>query len=395
MKVIGIDASRANTTERTGTEWYIFNLIQQLKHIIPADQYKVILYTKEPLLSDLLPLPVNWSNQVLRWPPRLLWTQLRMSLTMLWPSKRPDLLFIPAHTIPIIHPHNSVYVAHDLGFERIPELYSNAYIGGRLINVLVRIGTFGHYGTNELDYHRWSMRFAVKHAKNIIAISEFTRSELMSLYHAPSDMITVVHNGMSNTDYTPIPMVPPLASQPARPYILYVGRIEHKKNILKLVEAFAECKKKFHIPHQLMLVGSPGYGYDEITNAIKNHNLESDVIQPGYVPQEKMNLLMNQASAFVFPSQYEGFGIPILEALAAGIPVACSDIPPLREIGGNACWYFDQRNSAVMAEVIASTLNAPSDERERKQQIGFETVKQFRWEQCAFQTWQVLRTIVD
>lgn len=391
MKVIGIDASRANTTERTGTEWYIFNLIQQLKQLIPTDQYKVILYTKEPLLDDLLPLPTNWINQVLHWPPQLLWTQLRMSFTMLRPSKRPDLLFIPAHTIPIIHPRNSVYVAHDLGFERIPELYSNAYIGGRLMNALVRIGTLGHYSTNELDYHRWSMRFAVKHAKKIIAISEFTRSELMSLYNASSGMVTVIHNGMSNTDYTPLPSVP----LPEQPYILYVGRIEHKKNILKLVEAFSECKQRFHIPHQLMLVGSPGYGYEEIAQTIKQHNLESDVIQPGYVPQAKMNLLMNQASAFVFPSQYEGFGIPVLEALSAGIPVACSDIPPLREIGGNACWYFDQRNSVAMAETIVSALRASHDERERKQQIGFETVKQFTWERCALQTWQVLQTIVD
>ena len=129
MYTIGIDASRANVEHRTGTEWYIYNLLHQFKTTIPKS-YRVILYTKEPLRQDVLPLPENWENQVLRWPPKLLWTQLRMSLTMLRSSRRPDVLFIPAHTIPVIHPKNTIYVAHDLGFERYAELYANTYIGG-------------------------------------------------------------------------------------------------------------------------------------------------------------------------------------------------------------------------------------------------------------------------
>lgn len=389
MATIGIDASRANVENRTGTEWYIYNLLRKFKDII-STEHRVVLYTKEPLRADFGKLPVNWSNQVLRWPPKLLWTQARMSIHMLRKKNRPDLLFIPAHTIPLVHPKKTVYVAHDLGFERHEDIYSHSYIGGRLMNIAVKLMTLGKYSTNELDYHRWSMQFAIKHAAKIIAISEFTKQELQTVYNVPDTQIAVVHNGFSSEDYTPVNVD---RAQP--PYLLFVGRIEHKKNILNLVEAFGLLKKEYKIPHILKLAGSPGNGYEEIKERIAKYALQHDIEFTGYVPQSQMNTLMSGADVFVFPSHYEGFGIPILEALACNTLVACSDIPPLREVGGTSCNYFDKDVPKSIADTIYSVIHLRPEQKQHLQEAGQMRVKQFFWQTCANNTWQVLESVLQ
>lgn len=387
MITIGIDASRANVTKRTGTEWYIFNLLQQFKQLIPKG-FRVIIYTKEPLLPDLYPLPVNWENHVLRWPPRLLWTQLRLSFTMLKWWSRPDVLFIPAHTIPLIHPKKTIYVAHDLGFERYAELYANNYIGGPWMNRLIKLLSLGQYNTSELDYHRWSMRFAAHHASNIITISQFTKQELQHFYNIPENKIAVVYNGFSTQDYQP---VQPALSPSTLPYLLFIGRIEHKKNIINLIKAFGIVHHAFHLPYILKLVGMPGFGYEDILAEIKNQRVVSEVELCGYIPQKQMRQLMGGAAAFVFPSNYEGFGIPILEALSMGTIVACSDIPPLREIGGEAPYYFNKDNPAAMAKTIAIAVQQDNPvQHKTRRTCGYQQVQRFSWQQCAQQTWQVI-----
>ncbi|MFA5995442.1 MAG: glycosyltransferase family 1 protein [Patescibacteria group bacterium] len=385
MKIIGIDASRANVHNRTGTEWYIFNLLEQFKTIIPSS-YRVILYSKEPLIEGLNTLPVNWKNKTLRWPPKLLWTQLRLSLAMFNGHDKPDVLFIPAHTIPIWHPKKTIYVAHDLGFEAYQEIYSNSYIGGKWMNYLIKLGSLGKYSTSELDYHRWSMRFSARTASSIITISNFSKHELQKYYHIPAEKITVIYNGFTNNDY--FYLNKNHNNQP--PYILFVGRIEHKKNILNLIRAYALLKHKYHLQHHLKLVGIPGYGYQDILQEINKQALQQYIDLCGYVPQADMNILMNQAAAFVFPSHYEGFGIPILEALAAGTPVACSDIPALREVGGSASAYFNKDNPADIAKKITAVLQRSVIEQQQYRVAGFQQIKLFSWRKCAMATWQII-----
>lgn len=375
MITIGIDASRANVRQRTGTEWYCFYVLHQFAKMYDPTKHRIVLYVKEPLVEDLQDLPVDWDIRILRWPPRLLWTQFRLSLAMFWPWRRPDILFIPAHTIPLIHPRRTVYVAHDLGFEREPNWYANNYIGGRVWHWMITLLTFGKYGTTELDYHRWSMRFAVRTASHIITISEFTKAELMQCYAVEAKRISVVHNGFDRTAF--IPSVQAAANQP---YLLYVGRIEKKKNIDHLIQAFILLKQRYNVPHQLWLAGTLGFGFKEFKPM-------PDIRLLGYVPGPDLPKLMQQAAAFVFPSNYEGFGIPILEALACGTKVACSNIPALREVGGEACWYFDQRQPTHMADVIYRCLQSNTATTRIS---ALERVQHFSWEQCGQATWQVL-----
>lgn len=389
MKTIGIDASRANVRHRTGTEWYCFHLLHELAKLISTDEYRVVLYVKEPLVEDMQALAQHWEVRVLRWPPRLLWTQLRLSLHLLRRKQRPDILFIPAHTIPLIHPKRTVYVAHDLGFERQPQLYANTYIGGRFMNLLVRIGSFGRYGTSELDYHRWSMRFAAQQASKIITISQFTKTELQHFYTVPNERIAVVYNG-----YNPATLLPVTATI-ERDLFLYIGRIEHKKNIANLIEAFALYKKNHNDKRKLCLIGQLGYGQEDILEKIRDHQLVNDVILPGYVSQTALTSYWQRAIAFVFPTNYEGFGIPILEAMSAGTVVVCSDIPPLREVGDDACIYFDHKSPAAMAQAMAQAAGLSSDERQHYLAAGQKRVVLFSWQRCAQQTWQVIKAQLD
>ncbi len=380
MITIGIDASRANVLQRTGTEWYCYYLLQEFARQYQPTKHKVILYVKEPLVADLQSLPKDWEVRVLRWPPRLLWTQLRLSLAMLWPWRRPDVLFIPAHTIPLVHPKRTVYVAHDLGFERDASLYANHYIGGKAMHLLIKLCTLGRYGTTELDYHRWSMRYAVHHASQIITISQFTKNELQACYPVADERITIVYNGYDRARF--ISSESALAPQP---YLFYVGRIERKKNIDHLLEAFRILKEQYHLPHQLWLAGNLGFGFEQL-------QATDDIKLLGYVSADELPRLMQRAAVFVFPSNYEGFGIPVIEALACGTKVACSDLPPLREIGGTACWYYDQTQPATMAAVIAEAIQAdPVIAR----QDNLKQVQQFSWERCGQETWQVLMRQVD
>lgn len=407
---IGIDASRANLEEKTGTEWYSFYLIQELKKIIPKN-IEVVLYSKEPLQGELAKLPKNWRSKVLHWPPKYLWTQIRLSLEMLKIWSRPNLLFVPAHTIPIIHPRKTVLVVHDIGFEKMKELYGDQDIGYKndfykvLLKLLVRLSTFGRYGTTELDYHRWAMRFAIKNAHHIITISEFSKQEINEFYKFSENKISVVHNSLDHETYYSFKARESISAvlekankilekyKISQPYILFTGRLEAKKNIPRLIKAFSILKQKYKIPHKLILIGFPGHKYEDIESNIYKLQLKDDVLEPGYIQQADMNSIMNMADLFVLPSLYEGFGIPILEAMAAGTPVACSNIPPLKEVGDQAATYFNPEDEHDMAEVIFDGL-CNHEIRKKIKSNGTKQVKKFSYEKCAQQTWDVINELI-
>lgn len=372
--IIGIDASRANQAQKTGTEWYSYHLIQELKKIIPKE-YKVFLYAKDSLKGGLEELPENWYEKKLSWPFAYLWTQLRFSLEMLKFWSRPDILFVPAHTIPIIHPKKTILVAHDIGFEMFPELYSDKKIG------------FSH--ATELDYHRWAMRFAIKHAYHIITVSNFSKKEIMDFYHYDANKISVVYNGFNKNVSSENNLEQLKKYHIDQPYILFIGRLEYKKNIPRLIEAYNILKNKFHLPHKLVLLGARSFKYELIKKNIELYNLNADVIEPGYIEQKDLKTIMNFADLFVLPSLYEGFGIPILEAMAAKIPVACSNIPPLKEIAPAAANFFDPLNPEHMAEVINQTLT-DRDLRNKLISNGINCAQKYSYEKCAQETWNII-----
>lgn len=371
--IIGIDASRANKPNRTGVEWYAFHLIQELKKLTAGDRHSWVLYTREPLTGPLAELPKNWYEVRAGWPPRRLWTQVRMSWEM-W--RRPsDVLFVPAHVLPLIRPDRSVVTIHDVGFRRFPKLYS----------------------PQDISYHEATTKHISKTQARIITVSEFSGRELSQLYGANTNRIAITHCGVDHDLYKPIPDPRELEDklrtlQIPQPYFLSVGRLEAKKNIANLVKAFTSWKSSRGIgdPMHLVLAGAPGHQYGEIKKAIDASPFKHQIIELGYVKEEDKPYLMNGATALAHVSWYEGFGIPPVEAMACGCPVIAANNSSLPEVLGEGNALFvapDQVDAIARAfERMANDATLRGDLKHK----GIARAARYTWKATAEATLPVL-----
>ncbi len=354
--IIGIDASHANKVQRTGVEEYCFQIIQEFKKIIPSD-VRVVLFSPTPLLSELSELPANWEIKILRWPFKKLWSQFRLAYE-LWHSPV-DIYFSPGQLLPFFSPENSVVTVHDSAFEACPKAYN---FWGR-------------------QYLKWMNRLIVKKAKLILTSTKFNKSELLRYYghmfEEQKDLfgkIKVIPLAYNNKKFN---LEQAAAINSFGQYILSVGRLEEKKNTKAIVEAFDLLKTKL-TDLKLVLVGSPGAGYDQVKNAINSSEHKKDIIELGFV--DNVVGILKSAQVFVFPSLYEGFGIPILEAMAVGVPVVVSDIEVFREVGGDAIIY--STNTQDMADKILRLIS-DVDFRQRQVGLSLELSKEFNWHKTA------------
>lgn len=396
--IIGIDASRANQACKTGTEWYSYHIIVNLAKIDSKNQY--ILYTKDPLKDGLKNLGKNFTSRVLKWPPKILWSQIRLSVEMFF--NPPDLLFVPAHTLPLIHPKKTVTTCHDVGFERYPQLYAKKEIGGqsslvkKLLFVLVKILTLGRFGNNELDYHRFAMHFAVKHTTKIITPSFFTAKELIYFYPQAKGKIFTTHLGLNFDIYRKIIDQTAITAVLNKfslklPFIVFTGRLEQKKNITGTIETFYQFKRKFKLKHQLVLIGKPGYGFEIAEKLIQEYNFQNEVKQIGWVEDHDIALIYNAADALLFLSHYEGFGFPPLEAQACGLPVLASDRGSLPEVLSDSA-VLVAAESSEKAAVELYRLIKNQDLRRQLIEKGLARVKMYSWQKCAKKTLEILET---
>ncbi len=384
--VYGIDASSANKEERTGVENYARHLLQAMKpralkgdsqeaeHALKANE-RVLLYSPS-VLADVLDAPVsNWQPTVLGWPLNRGWMSGRVSLEMLLHS--PDLLFVPSQALPRFTPKHTVTTIHDIGFVRRPDLYEPK-VRRKLIKATKR---------------------AIKKAERLICPSEFTKQELVGFYKVPPEEIFVTPLAADTSVYkklTPQEVQPILQRHRiGTNYFLFVGRLEKKKNVTTLVRAFELFKQDRGLgdPFELVMVGGAGYGADELNQYLKHSKVRDHIKLLGYRSDEEVVALMNNATAFVFPSWYEGFGLPNLEAMACGTPLITSDIPPHREVCGDAAMFVSPKEPEAWAHAMKKITHDGTmrDELSRK---GNERVKEFSWERTAQQTWEVLRTLV-
>jgi len=367
---IGINASSALKENPTGVEEYTYQLIKHLAMIPESRAHRFVLYLNPNLrssrLEDLENLPKNFQLKFLSFP--FLWTQLRLAWEML--SADIDVLFIPVHILPAIHPRKTVVTLHGLEYEYYPELYS-----------------FWHR-----VYIRFATAYALKNSSKIISISENTKKDLVKLYGGNPDKITVVHHGFNYLQPTAYPLRQSFSEasklQPA--HILYIGRIELKKNILGIVEAYDDLRKRNpNILNRLILAGSGGFGFEKIKKRIENSPHKKDIILKGYVSEKEKNNLLENAVLFAFPSHYEGFGLPVLEAQAAGVPVVASRSSCLPEISGRGALLADgddpQEISGAFRKIILD-----ADLRRDLIANGFENIKRFSWEKCARETLEAL-----
>jgi glycosyltransferase involved in cell wall biosynthesis len=363
---IGIDASRIAVAERTGTERYSYEVIAALAQIDRRDQ--ITLYTNGVPAA----LPLLGPNTALRSIPlRRLWTHARLGPAAR--RDRPDVLFVPAHVIPLIHPPACVVTLHDLGYLAFPE---------------------AHTARRRLELHlttRWSLHAA----RRVIAISAATRSDLVRHYGADPAKISVVHHGLSPA-FRPVDP-PTIAAVRARhqlngPYLLYVGTIQPRKNLARLIEAFARICALPETPPDLSLAiaGRRGWLTAQIERQATDLGINDRVRFLGYVPDADLPALIGGALAFTFPSLYEGFGMPVLEAMACGTPVLCSNTSALPEVAGDAAILVDPHAvDAIAAGLARLVADAPLREQLRTRGLAHAAV--FTWERCARATLDVLR----
>lgn len=370
--LIGIDASRANKPQKTGVEWYSFHLIQALKKLTLKDGNSWILYTREPLAGPLAELPENWYEVRAKWPPRRLWTQVRMSWEM-W--RRPvDVLFTPGHVLPPVRPEKSVVTIHDVGFRRLPKLYKQA----------------------DKSYHEHSTKRIAKSDARIITVSEFSGRELIDLYKIDAKRIAITYPGVDHDAYKPLDIGSVIERlrrlQIPRPYFLYVGRLEAKKNVVNLVKAFNEFVMHRGVgdPTRLVLAGLPGFGYEEIKKAIVASPFKAQIHELGYAKEEDMPYLLNGAEALVHASWYEGFGIPPVQAMAVGCAVIVSDAASLPEVIGlgNALFVPPAEPSAI-ARAMERIVSEPGLKEELRRK-GIERAAKYTWQVTAEATLPVL-----
>jgi glycosyltransferase involved in cell wall biosynthesis len=277
--VIGIEASRANRVNKTGVEWYAYHLIQYLKALPEADAHSWLLYSNTPLMMGLERGPKNWHEVRLDWPPKYLWTQVRLSWEMV--RQPPEALFVPAHVLPRHAPKRSVVTVHDVGFRRFPEAYKPI----------------------QRWYHEYTTKHIVASGARILTVSQFCKQEIMELYGAKEEQILVTPLAL---DHARFRVLDRTLTEPVldkfrlhEPYVAFVGRLERKKNVAFLVEAFVRYKAQRGLgdPLQLVLVGQPGAGYDELLRVIEASGSKEDIRVLGYVAEEEKAAILNRASA--------------------------------------------------------------------------------------------------
>lgn len=357
---IGIDASRAVKHIRTGVEQYSWEIIQHLLKLDTTNDF-VLYAPHQPRDSFVV-------NQRTKWyfiKQRRLWSQIGLAREL--NKLPPDVLFVPSHVIPFVSKVPAVVTIHDTAYKYFPGSYSYA----------------------QRNYLNFSTAVSIRRAKRVIVPSESTKRDVIKEYPDGKNKITVIPHGVDHATFNPSIT----ADRPIQdPYIFFVGRIEDKKNVKLLVEAFGLLAKERKTV-RLVLAGSNGFGFERVQQAIKTlpKTVRDLIVQPGYIPRYDLVRYLKHASVFAFPSIYEGFGMPILEAMAVGTPVVCTNSSSLTEVAGEAAILLPPNNPLAWAAAFSRILNQPNVAAELRQK-GFKQAARYSWEATAEQT---LTTILD
>lgn len=359
---IGIDASRVAPAERTGTERYSFELLAALAR---HDRYNAYTLYCNGLPAALPPLGPNFTLRAL--PAPRLWTHLRLGPETV--RRSPDVLFVPAHVLPLLHPRNSVVTIHDLGYLAFPQ---------------------AHPVARRLELHLTTL-WSARAARRLIAISQATKADLVRHYGVAPDKVSVVAHGLA-PQFRPADRAAIAAVQVragiSGDYLLYVGTVQPRKNLARLITAFAQADLPSTL--QLVIAGKRGWLTETIMRRAAEVGVAERVRFIGYVADADLPALLGGALAFVFPSLYEGFGMPVLEAMACGAPVLTSATSALPEVTGAAALLVDPRDAGAIAAGLtrlATDAGLRADLRER----GLARAAAFTWERCAAETLRVLQ----
>lgn len=378
--IIGIDGNEANVKNRVGIGEYAFELLRQFSSLelkvpssakAPVDRQssKFVIYLKNNPLDDMPKENSVWKYRVIK--PGKLWTQWRLPLDLYMHKPRPDVFFSPSHYAPRFSPILSVISVMDLSFLYYPDLFNKKDL---------------------LQLRSWT-EYSVRKAKKVITISNSSKNDIIKEYKITPGKVAVTLPGIK--DFTSLQAQVYAMNQLkikyglGEKYILFVGTLQPRKNIVRLIEAFSKLSEK---DLKLVIVGKKGWLYEEILEKPRQLGIEKRVRFLDKIGNDELPILYKHAVCMVLPSLYEGFGLPVLEAMKHGCPVIASNVSSLPEAGGDACLYVDPENIDDIAAKITTIIN---DEKLRKELIGKgqKQVAKFNWERTAQETLNVLEEI--
>jgi glycosyltransferase involved in cell wall biosynthesis len=367
-KHIGLNAhllSLAQTYRGAGINWYIHNLLLNLALADQENQYTVFLGDRRFSPNSGLTLRTSWLPTT-RPLVRIVWEQLVQPF-VLWQEKI-DLLHSLAFVTPLLSPCPSVITIYDLGFLIFPQGFRHSK---RLYLTLLT-------------------RPSARKARRIITISESTKRDTVRLLGVSSKKVDVVYCGVDKA-FHPLPEgeVASFRQKHGLPerIILFVGTIEPRKNVVRLIEAYSRLRDG---QVKLVIGGARGWLYEEVFARVEELDLAGDVLFPGYIPPDELRLWYNAAELFVYPSLYEGFGLPPLEAMACGTPVLTSNVSSLPEVVGEAGLTVDPVDSEGLAEAMNQVLGDGALRQSMREQ-GLARAGRFSWARAARETVEVYR----
>lgn len=350
--MIAIDGYEANIANRVGIGRFAYEVINHLYR--QRSRHTFQTYIPSPPLAHLPKETTSWKYRVVH--PKQLWTFIGLPYAVM--RDRPDVVFSPTHYIPRWVNVPRVMAIMDVSYLRFPELFRP--------QDLHKLVTWTAY----------SVRFAAK----IITISEFSKNAIIEAYGVPEERIVVAYPGLTMPKAT--------VTKKGKRYILSVGTLQPRKNFAGLIEAFSRISDT---EIELIIVGKKGWLYEEILASPTKYGVSDRVKFLDFVPDEDLPTLYKNATCFVLPSLYEGFGLPVLEAMSFGIPVVVSNTSSLPEIAGEAGVYVNPHDVEDITNGLNRVLRENNSDRIKK---GKERAKMFTWDKAAEKVMKVLEEVV-
>ncbi len=366
---IGIDGNEANVGNRVGSNVFAYKILSFLQRQTQSKvSYEIFLKNKP--LSDMPQEKSNWQYQVLK--PTFFWTRWRLPLSLVRHKDTLDCFFTPGHYSPGFCPLPLVISIMDLAFLRYPSQFRKKDL---------------------LQLTNWT-KASVSKASHILTISQFSKKEIIHFYGFPKDKITVVYPGKeegveelfsSSQDWLKVKSRYKLDK-----YLICIGTLQPRKNLNRLFKAFLKlaAQKEFK-DLKLVVVGKKGWLFEEILK--KGKSLRKKIVFTGFVSKKDKFLLLKHAQSLVLPSLYEGFGIPVLEAMQVGCPVIVSKTSSLPEVAGKAGIYInDPYSPDDICQTMLKMLKLTQAAKKKLIKIGLTRSRQFSWTKAADQTLEVL-----
>lgn len=389
--IIGIDGNEANISNKVGIGQYAFELLKQFSKIQDPNS-KFQIYLKENPNDEMPEKTASWQYEVFG--PKKLWTQFALPFKLYTQRQKPDIFFTPSHYAPRFSPIPTAISIMDMSFELFPDMFNKDDL---------------------YQLQNWT-RYSAKNATIIFTISEASKNDIIKIYGIPGEKIVVTPLGVRD-DFQPKADRPLDESMEkvekkyniTKPYVLFVGTLQPRKNIERLIEAFSTLIRHPELDSgsqsskdssptvqndmKLVIIGKKGWQYEPILAAPQKFGVEDTVKFLDFVTDADLPAFYSNATCFVLPSLYEGFGLPVLEAMKYGCPVLTSNVSSLPEAGGDSAVYFDPESVDDIAKQLERVL---SDSALRKDMAakGREQVKKFSWERSAKRTLEALEEAV-